>query len=118
MTLFHILHRNTWQAARAAGTYAPESLRVEGFIHFSTDRQLLNTAKRFYRGQHDLVVISVREDKLTAELRYEAVHDSQFPHLYGALNVDAVVEAVELPWSDEHEFVVPEAWVAWSHYFT
>jgi len=100
----HIVKRNEWVDATRRGTYAPASLRDEGFIHCSTRAQLIDTANRFYRGQDDLVVLCIDESRLKAELKYEAptmVHGESsgelFPHLYGELNVDAVVRVVELP---------------------
>ena len=90
--------------AVARGNYAPTSLRDEGFVHCSTLAQVIDTANRFYRGQYDLVVLHIDESRLKAELKYESPtmnHGESagelFPHLYGELNVDAVVRVVELP---------------------
>ncbi len=112
----HIVKRSEWMLAVAHGTYAPASLRDEGFIHCSTSAQLIGTANRFYRGQDDLVVLCVDESRLTAELRYEAPKMNHgessgelFPHLYGELNVDAVVQVIELPCEVDGSFarVIP-----------
>ena len=90
--------------AVARWSYAPSSLRDEGFIHCSTIAQVIDTANRFYRGQDDLVLLHIDESRLKAELKYEApamkhgeASGELFPHLYGELNVDAVVRVVELP---------------------
>ena len=96
MDLFHILPREEWERVRRGVSYAPASLRTEGFIHFSYDRQLLATAARHFRGQTDLMVLSVRRDRVRGELRDEEANGELFPHLYGPLNLDAVVDAVEL----------------------
>ncbi len=100
----HIVKRDEWDLALGGGTYAPDSLRAEGFIHCSTPAQLLDTANRFYRGQNDLVVLSIEESRLKAVLKYEASAmehgesaGASFPHLYGELNLDAVVKVVALP---------------------
>lgn len=109
MAIFHILGRDEWQRAATAGTYAPAGLAKEGFIHFSTERQLLRTADCFFAGRDDLVVVSVREDRLTRPLRFEVAHGEPFPHVYGALDLDAVVEVVTLPLvNGRHE--IPQAW--------
>jgi uncharacterized protein (DUF952 family) len=92
-------------------TYAPDSLRSEGFVHCSTLAQVIDTANRFYRGQKDLVVLYIEESRLTAELKYEAPAMSHgeaagelFPHLYGELNVEAVERVVELPCEADGSF--------------
>ena len=101
--------------AVARGTYAPASLRDEGFIHCSTIAQVIDTANRFYRGQDDLVLLLIDESRLKAELKHEApaiVHGESagelFPHLYGELNVDAVVRVVELPCEVDGSFQLPD----------
>jgi uncharacterized protein (DUF952 family) len=55
-------------------------------------------ANRAFRGQSDLVLLCVARDRLTAAVRYEDAEDAgeAFPHLYGALNVDAVAWAVPI----------------------
>ena len=70
--IIHIVKRSEWADAVARGTYAPASLRAEGFIHCSTVAQLVDTANRFYRGNHGLVVLCIDESRLKAELKYEA----------------------------------------------
>jgi uncharacterized protein (DUF952 family) len=111
----HIVKRRDWELAVGTGTYAPDSLRVEGFIHCSTLAQVVDTADRFYRGQDDLVVLCIEESRLNAELKYEAPtiqHGESagtlFPHLYGELNVDAVVRVVALPCQVDGSFRLPD----------
>jgi len=96
-------------------TYAPDSLRSEGFIHCSTLAQVIDTANRFYRGRQDLVVLCIEESRLTAELKYEApamprdeAADELFPHLYGELNVEAVERVVGLPCESDGSFQLPD----------
>lgn len=97
--IFHITSKEEWSGAQAKGEYTAPSLASEGFIHLSTDRQVVNVADAFYRGRTDLVLLAVDESKLTAELKWEApagppaetISESDlFPHLYGPLNLDAV----------------------------
>ena len=107
LTIFHIIEREAWLRAKNEGEYCPASLELEGFIHFSEESQLLSVANRFYSGKSNLLVISVQKDKLRAELRYEEVEGEAFPHLYGPLNLDAVVEAVALPVGADGRFVMP-----------
>ena len=101
--------------AVARGTYAPASLRDDGFIHCSTIAQVIDTANRFYRGQYDLVVLHVDESRLKSPLKYEAptmMHGESagelFPHLYGELNIDAVVRIVELRREADGSFQLPD----------
>ncbi len=91
--LFHIIANTAWAEAQAQGSYQPPSLEAEGFIHLSGEKQVIATANRFYRGQMGLVLLEIEGDRLQAELRYDDVPGhGTFPHLYGPLNLDAVVK--------------------------
>ncbi len=112
--IFHLVERAEWESARAAGEYAPESLRGDGFIHCSTLAQLVATANGWFRGRRGLVALCIDEARLDAPLRFEspiAQGDSRagevFPHLYGALKPDAVIEAVAFPCDSAGAFTLP-----------
>lgn len=97
MILFHLTTRAAWDAARAAGVYEPPSLATEGFIHLSTRSQWLRVLNRFYRDVPDQLLLAIDEDKLGAPLSHESVDGDVFPHLYGPLEVAAVVDTAPLP---------------------
>jgi uncharacterized protein (DUF952 family) len=89
----HICPREEWEQALRIGSYQPKSLTSEGFIHCSKINQLLRVAEAFFHGQTDLVVLFLDPTKLAAELRWEPGSDMPeelFPHLVGAINLDAI----------------------------
>jgi uncharacterized protein (DUF952 family) len=113
--IVHIVKHFEWTEAVARGRYAPASLSDEGFIHCSTVAQVVDTANRFYRGNAGLVVLCIDESRLRSELRYEAplgargeAAGERFPHLYGELNLDAVVRVAELPCGADGSFRLPD----------
>jgi len=86
--IFHIAHNSEWADALENGAYRTGSLAEEGFIHFSTGRQLLRTADKFYHGDQHVVLLVIDSQKLAPELRYEPIADGQvFPHLYGTASL-------------------------------
>ena len=108
-TIYHITSADAWASACAAGTYSADSLASEGFIHLSTSAQLLATANRFYHGQLGLLLLAVDTQLLTAELRYEQSEPGQhFPHLYGPLNLAAVLAAHPFPPTPDGSFSLPK----------
>lgn len=115
--LYHITTRDDWAEAEIQDIHKPPSLTTDGFIHLSTDKQLLGSANRFYRGKLDLLVVAINEKRLDAELKYETADNDSYPHLYGPLNMDAVVEVVSLAPKDNGEFGVPEEWTTWRNNF-
>ena len=70
---------------------------LEGFIHCSKREQVIQVADSRFRGQSGLVLLSIDESRVSAEIRYENLEGGQqlFPHVYGEINVDAVVEVTE-----------------------
>lgn len=94
--LFHITTREAWAAAQRAGVYTAPSLDDVGFIHLSLDRQWPGARDRFFRSATGLVLLVIEPGRLQGEVRFERADGDSFPHLYGPLNVDAVVEVREL----------------------
>jgi uncharacterized protein (DUF952 family) len=92
--IYHVTTKENWQNAIAAGAYEAPSLHTEGFIHNSTAEQVQGVLQRYYNGQSNLVLLHIDESKLTAELKYELAPsiNEEFPHIFGAINLDAVVK--------------------------
>jgi uncharacterized protein (DUF952 family) len=89
--IFHITTQEQWNHAALAGKYQADSLVTEGFIHCSTAAQVESSGRRHFAGQAGLVVLTIDPDKLRWELRWEDSHGEIFPHLYGPLDVEAVI---------------------------
>ncbi|MBL7757195.1 MAG: DUF952 domain-containing protein [Chitinophagaceae bacterium] len=96
--IYHITTATAWAEALKAGQYEAPSLQSEGFIHNCEESQVAAILDRFYADQHDLVKLIIDTDKLSSPLVYEwsASLQDTFPHIYGTINLDAVLEAVPL----------------------
>jgi len=112
--ILHITQRTDWEAAASSGYYAPASLEAEGFIHCSTFEQTAETANRFFPNQQGLVLLCIDTAKTDAKVKYEGpagVQDpraeSLFPHIYGPLNLSAVVRVAEFAPSKHGRFELP-----------
>jgi uncharacterized protein (DUF952 family) len=96
--IYKILSAADWEAAQRAGRFEGSADdRRDGFIHFSDGGQVIGTARKYFAGQADLVLLAVDPTRL-ADLRWERSRDDAlFPHLYGPLDLDAVTRADRLP---------------------
>lgn len=93
-TLFHITTAQAWEKARNQQIYSADSLEQEGFIHFSCPHQILNTAELFFKNKTEkIMLLQIAEEKLTSPVKYEGENNILFPHLYGPLNTEAVLNA-------------------------
>lgn len=97
--IFHMCRRDEWEAAERAGIYGGSSQdAADGFIHFSTDGQIVASAAKHRAGQRDLLLVAADPEALGDALRWEASRGGAlFPHLYGPLPLSAVAWTAELP---------------------
>jgi uncharacterized protein (DUF952 family) len=99
-----------WNEAKRTGVFTGAPVDVaDGFIHFSTAAQAVETAARHFAGRSDLVLVAVDADALGAGLRYEPSRGGAlFPHLYGTLPLAAVRWVKPLPLGPNATHVFPE----------
>jgi uncharacterized protein (DUF952 family) len=100
MTLiFKIAGAKEWREGQAAGVYAGAAVdRADGYIHFSTAAQAVETAAKWFAGRNDLVLAAVDAEALGSALRWEPSRGGAlFPHLYAPLPFSAVRWARPLP---------------------
>ncbi|MGA9190920.1 MAG: DUF952 domain-containing protein [Anaerolineales bacterium] len=100
--IFHLAQRKAWEAAQRLGDYRPPSLESEGYIHCSPADRVDEVAQAFFGGQDDLMLLEIDSVLLTSKLVYEKAADrgGLFPHIYGSLNLGAVVATVDYPSGD------------------
>jgi len=108
--IFHITTGKAWDVAATKGTYRPELFPVDGFIHCSTRDQVIQVANIRFRGQGGLVLLSIDTDKVTPEIIYENLEGGPqlFPHIYGELNLDAVVHVAKFTPEADGSFNLPQ----------
>lgn len=92
--IYHITTAEAWQMARRCGEYRSHSLASQGFIHCSTADQVIRVADALFAGHRGLVLLHIDPGKLTAKVVYENLDGGSelFPHIYGAINREAVVK--------------------------
>lgn len=106
--ILHITRREEWEKAKLAGLYRGDTLDTEGFIHCSTPTQVIKVANFRFRNQRHLVLLCIDSQKVEPDIRYEAAEEGElFPHVYGALNVDAVLKVVEFAPGEDGFFELP-----------
>ena len=85
------------------------SLDTEAFIHCSTVEQFLIPANERFAGRDDLVLLIIDTDRLEIEPVYEDCYESgtRFPHVYGPIPMEAVIDVVDFPPDDDGRFSEP-----------
>ena len=116
--IYHITTRKSWREALQRGEYRAESLDTEGFIHCSTSAQVLPVAEKYYKGQGRLLLLTIDPALLSSELKWEppsggapppgVPEGEAFPHIYGPINLDAVVKVFDLEPNPDGIYTLPE----------
>ncbi len=94
--IFHITPTAYWKDYADQSDYSVSTLTAEGFIHCSTHDQIAGTLQRFFAGQKNLVLLHIEPTRLQHPLKYEESDGKMFPHVYGAINREAIVKVEAL----------------------
>lgn len=100
--IYHITTRKQWEAYSEDKTYTPPSLRKEGFIHCYRWEQLKQVKRKYFENEKELLLLLIDAFKVKSEIKFEDVYNSGklYPHIYGNLNLDAVVKIKQL-WKED-----------------
>jgi len=117
LMIYHITSRSAWSAAHQRGDYRAESLESEGFIHCSTGTQVLPVVEKYYQGQRGLLLLLIDPALLASDLKWEppsggapppgVPEGDLFPHIYGPINLNAIVKAVDLESNTDGHYNLP-----------
>lgn len=107
--ILHIAEKPDWEQAQSSGIYQAPSLEEEGFIHCSTVEQVLGPANTMFHGRQGLLLLVIDPERVKEEIVFEDCYESgeAFPHIYGALNLEAVVQAIPFPPQADGSFILP-----------
>ncbi|TCO52208.1 uncharacterized protein (DUF952 family) [Kribbella antiqua] len=97
-SILHIASADAWEAAKKAGSYR-WSTRGKSlddgatFIHASRPEQVSLVANVVYADATEpLCLLVIDTERLVSAVCYEEADGQTFPHIYGPLNLDAVVD--------------------------
>ena len=108
--IYKICPASAWREAERQGVYrgSADDFR-DGYIHFSAASQVAATARKHFFGQSGLFLIEVDADTLGDRLRWEpSRQDELFPHLYGELDLGAVIGVRGLHTRSDGSHDIPE----------
>ncbi|HXS64375.1 MAG TPA: DUF952 domain-containing protein [Streptosporangiaceae bacterium] len=110
VAVYHIAFSEDWAEAARVGEYTISTrgltLEQQGFIHASDAHQVALVANSFYLADDGLIALVIDTDRLRSPVRYEKVpgSDEPFPHIYGPINVDAVIATTPLERGSDGRF--------------
>jgi uncharacterized protein (DUF952 family) len=108
--IYKICPASAWREAERQGVFRGSPVDIsDGFIHFSTAAQVEETARKHFFGQVGLFLVAVDADRLGDALRWErSRNDELFPHLYGELDLGAVMSVLAMHTRSDGYHDMPE----------
>jgi uncharacterized protein (DUF952 family) len=108
--IYHMCRADEWAEAVASGTYAGSSQdKADGFIHFSTAEQIVESARRHRAGQGGLLLLAIDTAMLGDRLKWEPSRaGALFPHVYGTISPAESAWVKPLPLGADGAHLFPE----------
>ncbi len=111
--ILHIAQREAWEQAKLEGRYDADTRATQGFIHCSTPQQIIKVANALYHGQKELVLLCIDPKKVNSKIRWEGSgKGEEFPHIYGPIDLHAIIKVVDFQPGTDGKFSVPPALVS------
>ena len=112
MRIFHIATVADWEQAQESGAYVTStrgrSLEDEGFLHAAHRVQVQGVFQRYYQDVREpLLLLTIDTERLGVPWREDEVGEESFPHIYGPLSPQAVVDVQPLNRSGDAEPRIP-----------
>ncbi len=88
----HLVPTESWERQKSGETYVPEAYDNDGFIHLTIGAaNLIDVGNRYYKQDaRSFVALELDKDRITARVQFDD-ESGRYPHVYGPLNVGAVV---------------------------
>jgi len=95
--ILYLTSKADWEKVKDLDSFISPSLETDGFIHCSTVEQVVTVANSFFKDTRNLLLVVIDPLKLNSELIYEGEFKgyTDFPHVYGPINMDSVTDVLE-----------------------
>jgi uncharacterized protein (DUF952 family) len=103
---YHLVPVDIWRNARNLPYYTPEAYEADGFIHCTNGiDEVIDVGNRYYTGDpRSFALLVLDVPRIKPEVRYDDP-ERVFPHIYGALNTDAVLGELTVNRAPDGTFV-------------
>lgn len=82
-TIYKVLTAEQLAAVEAGGLMQAPVDVADGYVHFSTSRQVQETLSKWFKGQKGCVLVSVNGEDFGPDLKWEVSRGGDyFPHVY------------------------------------
>lgn len=104
--IYVLISGENYAESTKSGSYAPASLPADHFIHASPFNQLNRVANKYYKEIADVHLMVAALSKIGPVVKWEPATGGLYPHIYGELNMDAVLKAYPIRPNASGEFEI------------
>lgn len=108
MIIIHCLKKSVYESIKDQDFYGEDLIEKDGFIHASEFKTFIYVAPAFNDVEEELLFLCIETEKVKPEIKWE-VGDSRgtkYPHIYGALNMDAIVSVMPYNKDENNHWVM------------
>lgn len=127
--VYHIALKDSFIHACIKNSYQPDDFASVGFIHCSGEPEttMLVLEDYFHQATDEILILKIASNKLTSTIKFEEPAPSKnagtshikerllFPHIYGPLNLDAIIGAAIVKKKSEI-YIWPEEFIHIDNY--
>ena len=108
--VYHLSRKKDLDASSKLDFYIPSAEdKNDGFVHFSTVKQLAISAKKHRNGEKDIFLVEVDTHLIVDDLKWELARNNEyFPHLYGPFLKKYVTQLTAIPIDDSGNHLLPK----------
>jgi uncharacterized protein (DUF952 family) len=106
--LVRITDKASWEQAKTLNVFHGE-FEDDGFVHLVNPEQVLKIANVSFAGRDDLMLLVLHRARIRSSIHEADLYETGelFPHLYGTLNLEAVMMVLDFPPSEDGTFKLP-----------
>ena len=106
--IFKICPQDDWEKAKSEQVFKGSGIDlIDGFIHFSTQNQVIETARIHFSKKESLVLLEIESKNLN--LKWEKSRNGDlFPHLYENLQLRTIIEVYKLELDNDKKHIFPK----------
>ena len=109
MKILHITTFSHWSQFEGRSCYESSTFNTDGFIHNCTKDQLLGVIGRHFASHRVLMLLVIDTSQLINPLRMEESYPGDwYPHIYGCLNKDAILNIIPMEADSFGSFTMPD----------
>ena len=106
--VYKICNKSEWLIAKKSKKFTgTKKDKEEGFIHFSDQKQVQGTLKKYYFGQKDLILLKIETLKLDNLVWEQASDGNMFPHLYSSFDISSVCNEHDITLNKDGTHILP-----------